>query len=84
VKKGARITGPARTQLIAQLVRGYTGPNPQSIRALAEATGRSYGFVQRVLADEPTVTVRPRGGAHRRRSTNPATARTNGHRQTGR
>ena len=35
-----------------------------SIRALAESTGRSYGFVHRVLS-EAGVTRRSRGGATR-------------------
>ena len=35
-----------------------------SIRALAESTGRSYGFVHRVLS-ENGVTLRGRGGATR-------------------
>ncbi|MBA8823867.1 putative transcriptional regulator [Saccharopolyspora lacisalsi] len=38
-----------------------------SIRRLAESTGRSYGFVHRVLT-ESGVPLRGRGGAHRRRT----------------
>ena len=36
----------------------------RTIRALAESTGRSYGFVHRVLS-EAGVTMRGRGGATR-------------------
>ena len=35
-----------------------------SVRALAESTGRSYGFVHRVLS-ETGVTLRGRGAGHR-------------------
>ena len=62
IKKGARITGPARDKLAADLRKKYeTG---QSIRALAEDTGRSYGFVHRLLLDAE-VPLRGRGGATR-------------------
>lgn len=37
-----------------------------SIRELAEQTGRSYGFCNRLL-HEANVTLRPRGGARTRR-----------------
>ena len=36
----------------------------ESIRALAQSTGRSYGFVHRMLS-ESGVTLRGRGGATR-------------------
>ena len=62
LKKGARITGGDRSKLAADLKRKYaTG---ESIRALAAETGRSYGFVHRILA-ESGVTLRGRGGATR-------------------
>jgi hypothetical protein len=38
----------------------------ESIRALASSTGRSYGFVHRVLT-ESGVQLRQRGGARRRK-----------------
>ncbi len=62
LKKGARITGGDRTKLAADLKRKYTAG--ASIRELAAETGRSYGFVHRILA-ESGVTLRGRGGATR-------------------
>ncbi|MBM9466184.1 transcriptional regulator [Nakamurella sp. YIM 132084] len=62
MKKGARITGVAREKLAAELSKKYE--KGQSIRSLAEATGRSYGFVHRLLLDSD-VTLRGRGGATR-------------------
>ena len=62
VKKGARITGSDRTKLAKDLVKKYSGG--ASIRALAEETGRSYGFVHRILT-ENEVELRSRGGATR-------------------
>ncbi|WP_326599718.1 helix-turn-helix domain-containing protein [Streptomyces sp. NBC_01803] len=62
LKKGSRVTGPAREQLAADLKRKYE--SGASIRALAEETGRSYGFVHRMLS-EADVTLRGRGGATR-------------------
>ncbi|MEO7981956.1 MAG: helix-turn-helix domain-containing protein [Sporichthyaceae bacterium] len=62
LKKGARITGGDRTKLAAELKRKYaTGT---SIRELAADTGRSYGFVHRMLS-ESGVALRGRGGATR-------------------
>ena len=62
VKKGARITGADRTKLASELSKKYQGG--ASIRALAEETGRSYGFVHRILT-ENEVALRSRGGATR-------------------
>jgi predicted transcriptional regulator len=62
LKKGARITGATRDKLASDLKKKYE--KGASIRALAEATGRSYGFVHRVLS-ETGVTLRGRGGATR-------------------
>ena len=62
LKKGARITGGERSRLAAELRKRYTGGS--SIRELAAETGRSYGFVHRILA-ESGVTLRGRGGATR-------------------
>lgn len=61
-KKGARIVGRDREKLAADFRKKYDGG--ASIRALAEASGRSYGFVHRVLKDTGT-TLRGRGGATR-------------------
>ena len=62
LKKGARITGAQRDKLAGDLRKKYE--KGASIRALAESTGRSYGFVHRVLS-ENGVTLRGRGGATR-------------------
>jgi hypothetical protein len=62
LKKGARITGNRRDKLAADLVKKYQ--KGASIRALAESSGRSYGFVRRVLT-EAGVEVRGRRGAVR-------------------
>jgi hypothetical protein len=64
LKKGARITGVAREKLAADLRKKYE--KGQSIRALAEGTGRSYGFVHRLLMDAE-VPLRGRGGATRKK-----------------
>jgi predicted transcriptional regulator len=64
LKKGARITGSARDKLAAELRKKYDAG--QSIRALAESSGRSYGFVHRILT-ESGVVLRGRGGATRRK-----------------
>lgn len=62
LKKGARITGANRSKLAGDLKKRYD--KGASIRELAESSGRSYGFVHRVLA-ESGVTLRGRGGATR-------------------
>jgi len=62
LKKGARITGAQRDKLATDLKKKYE--KGASIRSLAESTGRSYGFVHRVLS-ESGVTLRGRGGATR-------------------
>ena len=64
LKKGARITGSARSKLTADVSKKYV--KGSSIRELAEEQGRSYGFVHRLLA-ESGVELRGRGGATRRK-----------------
>jgi len=64
LKKGSRVTGDERNRLAADLRKRYeTG---DSIRALAESTGRSYGFIHRILSESGTP-LRGRGGATRGR-----------------
>ncbi|MGW6405095.1 helix-turn-helix domain-containing protein [Streptomyces sp. NPDC055134] len=58
--KGKRITGAARDKLAAELKTAYE--SGASIRSIADSTGRSYGFVHRILT-EAGVTLRQRGGA---------------------
>lgn len=64
LKKGARITGNTRDKLASDLKKKYE--KGASIRTLAESTGRSYGFVHRVLC-ESGVQLRGRGGATTRK-----------------
>ncbi|CAM5621652.1 hypothetical protein SMICM304S_10020 [Streptomyces microflavus] len=51
------MTGAARDKLAADLKKKYD--SGASIRALAEETGRSYGFVHRMLSESSYV-ARPR------------------------
>lgn len=62
LKKGSRVTGGDRDRLAADLRKKYD--EGESIRALAASTGRSYGFVHRILTETGT-TLRGRGGATR-------------------
>jgi len=62
LRKGARVTGNDRAKLATELKKKYS--TGSSIRALAEETGRSYGFVHRMLS-ESGVQLRGRGGATR-------------------
>lgn len=59
------ITGAAREELAEVLKKEYE--EGRSIRAIAEAHGRSYGFVHRVLS-ESGVPLRSRGGDARTRA----------------
>jgi hypothetical protein len=65
LKKGSRVTGGDRDRLAADLKRKYE--SGQSIRLLAQTSGRSYGFVHRILS-ESGATLRGRGGATRRKA----------------
>ena len=62
LKKGTRVTGADRSKLAADLKNRYDAG--ESIRSLASSTGRSYGFVHRMLS-ENGVKLRGRGGATR-------------------
>ena len=59
--KGRQITGPEREQIAARLRDRYA--QGASIRELMTLTGRSYGWVYRLLRESGTV-LRGRGGAH--------------------
>jgi Helix-turn-helix domain len=63
--KGRRVTGGDRSKLASDLRKRYEGG--ASIRELAGDTGRSYGFVHRILS-ESGATLRGRGGATRNRA----------------
>jgi Helix-turn-helix domain len=62
LKKGTRVTGVDRHKLATLLGKRYDAG--ESIRSLAASTGRSYGFVHRILT-ETGVKLRGRGGATR-------------------
>jgi hypothetical protein len=62
LKKGSRITGADRDKLAGDLRKKYE--SGQSIRLLAQESGRSYGFVHRILS-ESGASLRGRGGATR-------------------
>ncbi len=62
LKKGTRVTGADRTKLASDLKKRYGAG--ESIRSLAASTGRSYGFIHRILS-ESGVALRGRGGATR-------------------
>jgi hypothetical protein len=62
LKKGSRVSGSDRDRLTSDLRKKYDGG--ESIRSLAQSTGRSYGFVHRILSESGT-TLRGRGGATR-------------------
>ena len=61
----ARVTGEAREELARSLAGEYRAG--ASIRELADSTGRSYGFIHRMLTDAG-VPLRGRGGATRDRT----------------
>jgi hypothetical protein len=65
LKRGARVTGPDRSKLATSLAGRYEAG--ESIRSLAAETGRSYGFIHRILT-EMGVPLRSRGGAPKRRA----------------
>jgi hypothetical protein len=65
LKKGTRVIGIDRSRLGTQLGKRYD--SGESIRSLAAATGRSYGFVHRLLT-ETGVELRRRGGATKSRT----------------
>lgn len=66
IAKGKRVTGSDRASLADTLRKEYE--SGASVRGLAEASGRSYGFVHRLL-QESGVGLRQRGGANRKPKT---------------
>ena len=70
--RGSRVTGAQRAELAARLGQRYAAG--ESIRAIAEGTGRSFGFVHG-LVKESGVDLRSRGGATRGPAARAATAR---------
>lgn len=65
LKKGSRVTGDDRGKLAADLKKKYE--QGSSIRQLAQDSGRSYGFVHRILSESET-SLRGRGGATRKKA----------------
>jgi Helix-turn-helix domain len=63
IRKGTRVTGADRSKLATDLKARYDAG--ESIRSLATATGRSYGFIHRILT-ESGAALRGRGGATKR------------------
>jgi hypothetical protein len=63
LRKGTRVTGEDRNRLGTDLKNRYDAG--ESIRSLATSTGRSYGFIHRILT-ETGVALRGRGGATRK------------------
>jgi hypothetical protein len=59
--KDRRIVGDERATLGKQLKKRYDAG--ESVRQLERSTGRSYGFIYRVLAEQRVV-FRSRGGSH--------------------
>jgi len=64
LRKGTRVTGSDRSRMASDLKSRYD--SGESIRALALATGRSYGFIHRMLTEQG-VALRGRGGSTRPR-----------------
>lgn len=62
--RGRRIVGDERMTLAETYIAKYSAGH--SIRAIAEDSGRSYGFVHRVLT-ESGMELRARGGNTQRR-----------------
>ncbi len=60
--KGRRVSGAERDKLTTDLKKKYAAG--ASIRQLSQSTGRSYGFIHRILSDGGAV-LRGRGGATR-------------------
>ena len=65
LKKGSQVTGSDRDKLAGEMKKKYEAG--ASIRVLAESSGRSYGFVHRILS-ESGATLRGRGGATRKKA----------------
>lgn len=61
--KGRRITGAERQAMTQDVQSKYA--DGASIRQLADETGRSYGFIHRLLVESETA-LRARGGSRGR------------------
>lgn len=65
IGKGRRITGEDRAKLVAHMRKRYE--EGATVRVLNEETGRSFGAIQRLLAESGTL-IRPRGGSRKKAS----------------
>lgn len=65
LKKGQRVSGDVLAKVSQEMKKAYD--KGKSIREIAGAHGRSYGFTHRVLKDAG-VKLRGRGGATRSKS----------------
>lgn len=63
--KGKRIIGDLRSEVQQSYIERYLAG--ESIRAIAQDSGRSYGFVQTLLKNAG-IPLRSRGGARRRKA----------------
>lgn len=75
LRKGVRVTGPDRAKMASDLKGRYDAG--ESIRSLALATGRSYGFIHRLLTEHGVI-LRGRGGAARGGAARPDGVRPDG------
>jgi hypothetical protein len=62
VGKHKRLTPKERQGFADQVVKAYE--QGASIRAVMRESGRSYGHIHRILAADPSVRMRTRGGAN--------------------
>lgn len=60
LNKGQRVRGDMRTRLAAHLGKEYVAG--ASIRSLMDETGRSFGFIHRILTEDAGLVLRGRGG----------------------
>jgi Helix-turn-helix domain len=62
IQKGKRLTKQEQQVFAQAVAQQYL--QGATIRALADESGRSYGSIHRILAEDPGVQLRPRGGAY--------------------
>ena len=82
LKKGTRVTGVDRSKLATTLGKRYD--SGESIRSLAASTGRSYGFVHRILTETVLLRRGDRGLRGHRRHAHVPKPLTSGARADGR
>lgn len=73
MRRYEHVGGPERAALGDEIAKQYK--EGMSIRTIAAGLGRSYGFVHRLLLEQPDLALRPRGvqaGTKRKISDSPA------------